>query len=253
MKPVKRMWDIRQSAQPATLDIHIYGDVQGDSIDLTTLKNVESNTSAEHFKKELAKYPDVKKINIYINSYGGSVFEGTAIFSQLKRHQAYKTVYVDGFACSIASVIAMAGDKVVMPKNTLMLIHNVWCSAYGNAVHLRNVAENLDKMTEASRQAYLQKSSGRITEKKLIELMDAETWLTASQCKQYGFADEVLDKEADLAEAKKMLQKAKKAMEQEEKKNTRFAARVTDRKGELMEKELKGGSKPLKMLAALLK
>ena len=85
------------------------------------------------FPKSWPKYPDASEIRIYINSYGGSVFEGTAIYNQLKRHPAHKTVYVDGFACSIASVIAMAGDEVVMPRNTMMMIHNMWSCVCGNA------------------------------------------------------------------------------------------------------------------------
>ena len=118
---MERMWEIKQSSTPGTLELYIYGDVKSDGRDWWTGQIIKSETSANHFREELAKHPNVTQINIYINSYGGCVFEGTAIYTQLKRHAAHKTVYIDGFACSIASVIAMAGDEIVMPKNTLMI------------------------------------------------------------------------------------------------------------------------------------
>jgi len=211
----KRIWEFKQSANdPGNLDMYIYGDVQGDYFDWYEWQQVESETSANHFRNELSYYSNVKQINIYINSYGGSVFEGTAIYSQLKRHPAEKIVHVDGFACSVASVIAMAGDKVIMPGNTMMMIHNAWNVAVGNSTQLRKAADDLDVIMQGNRQAYLEKSNGKITEEKLIELLEAETWLTAEQCLEYGFADELLGKEADLTEAKQLLQKANKTLEQ---------------------------------------
>ena len=110
---VKRMWDIKESAEAGTLNMYIYGDVEGDSYDWWSDEVTRSETSANYFREELAKHENTTQINLYINSYGGSVFEGTAIYNQLKRHPAHKTVYIDGFACSVASVIAMAGDEIV--------------------------------------------------------------------------------------------------------------------------------------------
>lgn len=214
-KNMKTIWQLKQSAEVDTLDMYVYGDVEGDYFDWWEWQLVESETSANHFREELSKYPDAKRINIYVNSYGGSVFEGTAIYSQLRRHPAEKVVYVDGFACSIASVIAMAGDKVVMPSNTMMMIHDAWNVVYGNARQLRKAADDLDTIMEGNRQAYLDKSKGKISEDKLKELLEAETWLTAQQCLEYGFCDEVLSREADLTEAKQMLQKANKTLEQQ--------------------------------------
>lgn len=222
------MWELRQSAQPDTLDLYIYGDVEGDYYDWWNGRMIEFETSANHFRDELTQHPDVKQINIYINSVGGSVFEGTAIYSQLRRHPARKTVYVDGFACSVASVIAMAGDKVVMPKNTMMMIHNIWNIVIGNATQLRKAADDLDVIMAGNRQAYLLKSNGKITEEKLIELLDAETWLTAEQCIAYGFADELLEKEADLAAAKQMLQQVNQSMEQHLSYNKALAAQIRE-------------------------
>ena len=204
----KTIWQIRQAATPGVLDLYIYGDVEGNYLDWWTWSIVESETSAQKFREELNSHPDVTQINIYINSMGGYVFEGTAIYNQLKRHPAHKTVYVDGFACSIASVIAMAGDEVVMPRNALMMIHNMWMSVSGNAAELRKAADDLDIINAAGRQAYLMKSGGKIEEQTLVQLMENESWLTAEQCLEYGFADRYADQDADMSKAANMLQKA---------------------------------------------
>ena len=204
----KVMWQIKQAAEANVLDLYIYGDVEGDYIDWWTWDLVESETSANKFRSELSQHPDVTQINIYINSYGGSVFEGTAIYNQLKRHPAHKTVYVDGFACSIASVIAMAGDEVVMPRNALMMVHNMWMGVSGNSAELRKAADDLDTINAAGRQAYLIKSGGKLDEARLVELMDAESWLTAEQCMEMGLADRYADQDADMSNAANVLQKA---------------------------------------------
>ena len=258
MEKQKKMWEIKQLTSPEILDMYIYGDVKDDSFDWWEWEKVESETSANHFRSELAKYPDVKSINIYVNSYGGSVFEGTAIYSQLKRHSAQKTVYVDGFACSVASIIAMAGDKVIMPKNTMMMIHNAWNIAMGNSKELRKAADDLDVIMEGNRQAYLVKSGGKISEEKLIELLEAETWLTAQQCIEYGFADELLEKEADLTGAQQMLQRMNKTLEQHLSYNKAIAAQIRDlnQKNEPNSKstlETPKENRTLKFMAALFR
>lgn len=210
----ERMWELKQAATPGVLDLYIYGDVEGDGYDWWNDEVIRSETSANTFRETLAQHPNVSQINIYINSYGGSVFEGTAIYNQLKRHPAHKIVYVDGFACSIASVIAMAGDEVVMPRNTMMMIHNMWMGAVGNAAQLRKAAEDLDVINAAGRQAYLEKAGDKLDEAKLTAMMDAETWLTAQQCMDLGLADRFADQDADLSNATQMLQKANLQMEQ---------------------------------------
>ena len=192
------MWEIRQQSVPGVLDLYIYGDVEPDGYDWWEDEVIRSETSANTFREELAKYPDVQQINLYINSYGGSVFEGTAIYTQLRRHPAHKTVYVDGFACSIASVIAMAGDEVVMPRNALMMVHNMWMCVQGNAAELRKAADDLDKINEAGREAYLQKAGDKLTPEMIAQMEDDETWLTAEECIQYGMADRYAEQEADI-------------------------------------------------------
>lgn len=226
MRNTKTLWELKQAVEPNTLEMYVYGDVKGDGYDWWNDEKIISETSANHFREELAKFPNATQINIYVNSYGGSVFEGTAIYSQLKRHTAQKTVYVDGFACSVASVIAMAGDKVVMPRNTMMMIHNAWNYVAGNAKELRKAADDLDTIMIGNMQAYLEKAKGKITEEKLIELLENETWLTAQQCLDYGFCDEILGQDKDLTEAQQMLQKVNKTLEQHLSYNKAIAAQV---------------------------
>lgn len=209
----KPMWEIKQQAE-GTISLYIYGDVEGDEHNFWTGDVTESETSANHFREELGKYPGVGQIDIYINSYGGSVFEGTAIYNQLRRHPAHKTVYIDGFACSVASVIAMAGDTVVMPKNALMMIHNMWMCAVGNASELRKAADDLDVINAAGRSAYLEKAGDKLDEGTLAEMMNNETWLTAQQCIELGLADEYAEKDADMTNAAKVLNKAASDIEQ---------------------------------------
>lgn len=207
------MWEIKQQANNA-LELYIYGDVEGDGYDWWADEVIRSETSANTFRETLAQYKDVSEIKIYINSYGGSVFEGTAIYNQLKRHPAQKTVYVDGFACSIASVIAAAGDKVIMPKNALVMIHNMWMYANGNAAQLRKAADDLDTINTAGMQAYLDKAGDKLTAEQLKVMMDNETWLTAEQCMEYGLADEYAEQDADMSKANEVLQKANLGIEQ---------------------------------------
>jgi len=165
-------------------DIFIYGDIVSYRWD-------ESDTSASSFKEDLDNLGDVSTINLYINSPGGSVFEGIAIHNILKRHKAKVNVYVDALAASIASVIAMAGDTIYMPKNSMLMIHNPWTFTYGNAAELRKMADDLDRIGNSSKQTYLQKAGDKLTEEKLQEMLDAETWLSADEAFEYGLCDVV--------------------------------------------------------------
>lgn len=229
-KPIeyKPMWEIKQSATPDTLDLFIYGDVYGGTeYDYDRMCYVAAENSANHFREELGNHPNVKQIHIYINSYGGSVFEGTAIYNQLRRHPAEKIVHIDGFACSVASVIAMVG-KVIMPKNAMMLIHNMWQMVIGNAKELRKAADDLDVIMTGNRQAYLQKAGDKITEEKLVEMLDAETWLTAEQCMELGFADEYAEQDADMSQASAVLQKVNLSLTQRIQINQSLAAQLRE-------------------------
>nr|DAU71708.1 MAG TPA: Putative ATP dependent Clp protease [Caudoviricetes sp.] len=223
-----RLWELKQAASGGGLELYIYGDVESMTLDMENWRYVQSENSAQHFREELAKYPNAERIDIYVNSYGGDVFEGTAIYNQLKRHQARKVVHVDGFACSIASVIAMAGDEVIMPRNTLMMIHNMWMFACGNAAELRKAADDLDVINTAGRQAYLQKAGDKLPEDELVRMMDAETWLTAERCVELGLADRLADEDADMSGAAAILQKVNAGMEQRLQYQKTLAAQLRD-------------------------
>jgi len=181
----KKFWEIKNSADN-TGEVFIYGDI-------VSWKWDDTDVTAADFKKDLDALGDIKTLNVYINSYGGSVFQGQAIYSILQRHSAEKHVYVDGIAASIASLIAMAGDKIYMPANAMMMIHNPIARCVGNAQDMRKTADELDKIREAMLPAYLDKAGDKLTEDKLIELLDAETWLTAQDCLAYGLCNEVLE------------------------------------------------------------
>jgi ATP-dependent Clp protease protease subunit len=182
----KKFWEMKMSADGQSGDIFIYGDIE-------SYKWMEEDTTATSFKEDLDGLGDVSAINLYINSPGGSVFEGIAIHNMLKRHKAKVNVYVDALAASIASVIAMAGDTIHMPKNSMMMIHNAWSIAVGNSSDLRKRADDLDRISQSSMQSYLQKAGDKLSEEKLQEMLDAETWLSADGALQYGLSDVTLE------------------------------------------------------------
>lgn len=165
--------------------IDIYGEIVSEAW------RFEDEESAYHFKDTLEKLGDVEEIVLNINSPGGDVFEGIAIHNMLKRHEAKVIVNVDGLAASIASVIAMAGDEIRMPSNSLMMIHNAMTFEFGNANDLRDTADLLDKITSTLMNAYLEKSEV-LNDVTLKLLLDAETWLTADEAKHYGLVDKVI-------------------------------------------------------------
>lgn len=205
---MKKFWELKNSANdPESLDLYIYSAVDDYSKwNDETQKYEKSKTSGEYFRKQLDEHPDVKNINVYINSVGGSVYEGLGIYNQLVRHPAKVTAYIDGFACSIASVIAMAADEVIMPENSVMMIHNASCIAWGNAEEMRKTADSLDVISKSIRQSYVTKSNGKATDEKFKELMDAETYLTAAECMELGLADKYSDKNIAIENAKKELE-----------------------------------------------
>lgn len=186
----KKFWEMKMSAtNENSADIFIYGDIVRWVWEDWFPEDVSANT----FKDDLDAVGDVEVINLYINSPGGSVFEGIAIRNMLKRHKAKVKVYVDALAASIASVIATAGDEVYMYKNSMLMVHNAWTSATGNAAELRKAADDLDRISNSSKQSYLEKAGDKLTDEKLQELLDAETWLSADEAYQYGLCDVVLE------------------------------------------------------------
>ena len=138
--------------------------------------------------KELGK---IDNITLRINSVGGDVFEAQAIYSYLKSHPANITVKIDGLAASAASFIAMVGDKVIMPRNTLMMIHNPAGGVWGQADDMRGTAEILDKIRDTIANVYIAKTG--LDREKINSMMDAETWMDADEALNLKFCDEIGD------------------------------------------------------------
>lgn len=146
--------------------------------------------TAKQFISDLKALGDVKDITVSINSPGGSVFDGLTIYNALRASGANVTVKVMGIAASIASIIAMAGKKIIMPENSFMMIHNPLNVIYGNADDMREMADILDKVGSSLVATYVARTGK--SEEEVKALMDAETYMTAAEAKELGFADEVI-------------------------------------------------------------
>jgi ATP-dependent Clp protease protease subunit len=168
-------------------ELYIYGEI-------TDWKWLDEDVTPTSVAEELGKLKDVDSINVYVNSVGGNVFAGVAIYNELKRFNKPITSYVDGLAASIASLIVLAADKVVMPSNAMIMIHNPWGCICGNANELRDFADRLDKITESVLIETYHNKTG-IEKDKLKEMLDAETWLDGKEAVELGFADELLEEQ----------------------------------------------------------
>lgn len=144
---------------------------------------------ADDFIREL-KSVSTSKINLRLNSPGGSVFDGIAIANSIRSHPANVTVYVDSLAASIASVIALAGDRVVMMPQSQFMVHNASGGAYGDSAEMTKMADLLDKQSRNIAEAYAQHTGGTLAEWQ--DYMAAETWFTAEEAVAVGLADEVM-------------------------------------------------------------
>lgn len=169
--------------------LYIYDDVTAKTFNWSTWEYEDSETSAKHFRDQLEAIPNEDTIELHINSNGGSVKEGVAIYNLLKQKACKKIGHVDGVAYSIAFVILQACDTRIMGIGTSALIHEIWIEACGNAKELRKIAEDLDVLMEANRKIFLESSN--LEEQQLIEMMEAETFLTPDQCLEYGLIDEI--------------------------------------------------------------
>ncbi|BAU27626.1 ATP-dependent Clp protease protease subunit [Aneurinibacillus soli] len=179
----KKFWEFKNQTSTEA-DLYLY-------IEIASWGGGYYAHSAKSFKGELDSLGEIKTLNVYVNSPGGDVFEGVAIYNMLKRHKAHVNVHVDGLAASIASVIAMAGDTIYMPSNAMLMIHNAWMYTAGDSNALREAADMLDKVNTSLRQSYLDKAGDALSEEDLTTLMDNETWLTAQEAFDYGLCDVV--------------------------------------------------------------
>lgn len=153
--------------------------------------------SADSILKDINDLGDIKQLNVFINSPGGSVFEGISIKNMLERQKlkgCFINVVIDGLAASIASVIAMAGDKISMPENALMMIHRASCGCFGNADEMRKQIEVLDKIDIVLTNTYVNRSGGLLSKEDVQAMFNSgDTWLTAEEAKNYGLCDEITE------------------------------------------------------------
>lgn len=198
MASIKRYYALTVEEKEANL--YIFGDI-------VSWEWFESDVSSYTLAKELENLPkDIERINVFINSYGGEVAEGLAIYNQLRRHKATVKTVCDGFACSAASVVFMAGDERVMSNASLLMIHNAWLYTAGDPNQLRKDADDLETITNASVRAYMNHIN--ISEDELKDMMNAETWISAADALEMGFATSVVNPGANNKAASQSLKKS---------------------------------------------
>ena len=146
--------------------------------------------NAQGFIEEIKSFKD-SPMNLHINCVGGDVFDGMAIYNIIKKRTATTTVYIEGIAASMGSVIALAANKVVMAENSLFMIHNAWGGAMGEAKEMKKTAKLLDKISGEIADIYVKKT--KLPYDKVKEMMDEETWLNAEEALELGFIDSISD------------------------------------------------------------
>ena len=170
--------------------LRLYGEIGG---------YFEDGVGAKDFGKVLDGLGG-NDLTMYINSDGGDVFDGLAIYNQLRRYKGDVKIVVDSLAASIASVIAMAADELVMMPQSFLMIHNPWTAAMGDAAEFRGVADLLDLIGGQIADIYATRSGQ--TQSRFLDLMSGETWLTASDAMEMGLADRIEgDDDMDVANA----------------------------------------------------
>jgi ATP-dependent Clp endopeptidase proteolytic subunit ClpP len=174
----KNWYNIKAEASSKSADVYIFDEIG--TFGLT----------AQSFIEEIKSYKDTP-MSLHINCVGGDVFEGMAIYNVLKKRTARTTVYIEGIAASMGSVIALAGDEVIMAENSLFMIHNAWGGAMGEATEIRKTAALLDKISGEIADIYTKKTN--LPYNRVQEMMDEETWLSADEAYNLGFIDSISD------------------------------------------------------------
>lgn len=184
--------EIKLLADKSTAELMIYGTI-GESF-------FDDSVTAKQFRNDLKAVGDVKTLDVRINSPGGSVTHGIAIYEALREHSAKKIVHIDGMAASMASIIAMVGDEVHIADGGFMMIHDPYMFAEGNATDLRRYADMMDKSKEKMVAIYAGKTN--LPSEDVAALMTAETWMTSDEAIEKGFADKISGKAEVFAELK---------------------------------------------------
>lgn len=180
---------IKNEAQPEDVELRIEGEIVSDDdawiYEWFGIPAASPNT----FRQALSEHKG-KNLTVWVDSWGGDVFAGAGIYNALKEHKGKVTVKIDGKAVSAASVIAMAGDQVLMSPASILMIHNPWTYARGESKDMRHQADVLDEVKESILNVYMAKTG--LSHAKLSRLMDEETWMSAKKAMSDGFANGML-------------------------------------------------------------
>lgn len=172
-----------------TTELYVYGDIRKPNT-IERWLEIEDETRVDAYSfKDALNDVDTPNLVVRINSMGGSVSEGLAIYSLLSDFKGHLITKVDGFACSAASVIFMAGKERIVPENGLLMIHNAWTNAEGDPNQLRKVANDLEMITKPSLNIYKNKTG--LVEDDIKEMMDNETWMDYKLAFEKGFATSI--------------------------------------------------------------
>ena len=170
---------------------NVQSKASGDIVDVYIFDEIGTfGMNAQSFIDEIKAFKN-SPINLHINCVGGDVFDGMAIYNILKKRTAETTVYIEGIAASMGSVIALAADSVVMAENSLFMIHNAWGGANGEAKDMKKTAALLDKISDEIADIYMKKT--KLPYDRVKEMMDEETWLNADEALELGFIDSISD------------------------------------------------------------
>jgi ATP-dependent Clp protease protease subunit len=185
-----KFWQFRNQANDSKVgELLLYGLIEnstwwGDEV------------TPKQFKKDMDALGEIDTLNVYINSEGGDPFAAEAIYSMLKRHKAEKVIHVDGLAASAATIPLMAGDRRIMLSNGIVMVHKAWTVAMGNSNDFRKLANDLEKIEEGVIAIYQQAT--KLEKEKIMQIMEEETWMTATEALEFGFITEI-EKEKQVA------------------------------------------------------
>jgi ATP-dependent Clp protease protease subunit len=182
---VKKFFAFKNKDESNT-ELNIYGDI-------VSMKWFENDVTHYDFADELAQVT-TPNLTVRINSYGGEVSQGLGIYNLLREWKGHVTTICDGFACSAASVVFVAGKTRVMPKTSLLMIHNAWTIASGDSEDFKKMAEDLAKINEPIIQSYCDATGLPVS--KIQKMMNEETWLTAEEAFEMGFATKIQEESA---------------------------------------------------------
>lgn len=194
LEKIERRFELKYNEDSDTTEITIYG-VIGDSW-------WEESVSASDIDRALREAKG--DLIIHLNSPGGDAFDGIAIYNRLKQYDGKVTIYVDGWACSAASVIAMAADELIMGLGSMMMIHEAWSIVLGSKRDMRKEADILEQLEEGIIDIYMTKAN--VSREEIRQMVDDETWFSAQEAVDIGFATSIMDeKDQEIANLRAQL------------------------------------------------